>query len=178
MNGKELIVLLTMNSGNFWHVVWTTYGCWRPDDQRGDWTRLGDFYKQLTEEFPEVQLSHPLPKAWKSAGPQKDHVNLSDKARAQVEFDIRKLSAPKGDRVAGNTPVLEIAVQPHCVELIVSCDADALSQKIGRLKSRTATLLSFNPETGIGGKGTWSRGFWYAHFNDQRILDRVIALFS
>lgn len=159
----------------FWHVVWTTHGCWKPDDERGDWTSLGDFYERLVAEFPDVRFSRPLPKAWKSKAFLNDHVTLSDRARGQVGADIRKLTATRGDRVAGSTPVIGIAVEPNCVQLVISCDAAALSQKVGCLKSRTATLLWFNPEIGIGGRSTWGKGFWYACFCDQRVVSRVVA---
>ena len=154
----------TMSTGEFWHVIWTTYGCWKPDDHRGDWTSLGDFYERLVAEFPGVRFSRALPKVWKSTRFLKDHVRLNHRARAQVGSDIRQLSAAGGDQVAGSTPVIGIAVEPTCVQLVVSCDAATSSQRVGRLKSRTATLLSFVPETGAGGKSTWGKGFWYACF--------------
>jgi hypothetical protein len=164
-----------MKTGEFWHVVWTTHACWKPDDPRGDWTRLGDFYERLVAEFPGVRFSHALPKVWDSTGLLRNHVSLSDRARLQVGADIRQLSAPGGDRVAGSTPVLGIAVEPTSVQLVVSCDAASLSQRVGRLKSRTATLLSFVPETGAGGKNTWGKGFWYACFDDQKVVSHVVA---
>ena len=157
----------------FSHIVWTTHGCWKPDDQRGDWTQLGDFYNRLLTEFAGVKFSRALPHVWNPQAPLRDHVSLGDKARAQLGADIRKLSV--SDRVAGNMPVVAIAVEPTCVQLVLSCDAASLSQKVGRLKSRTATLLKFNPETGVGGKNTWGKGFWYASFVDQKIVECVAA---
>ena len=164
-----------MNSGEFWHVIWTTYGCWKPDDDRGEWSTLGEFYERLASEFSGVRFSHTLPKAWKAKEFLKDHVCLNDRARAQVRADIRRLTATGGDRVAGNTPVIAIAVEPNCVQLVISCRADELSQRVGRLKSRMATLLSFVPENEAGGKSTWGKGFWYAWFDDQSVVSRVVA---
>ena len=164
-----------MNTGEYWHVVWTTQGCWGPYDDRGDWNTLGAFYEKLCMEFQGVKFSRPLPKCWRGMACLTDHVCLSNRARTQVGADIRRLAATGGDRVAGNAPVIGIAVEPTCVQLVFSCDADALSQRVGRLKSRTSTLLSFVPEIGAGGKGTWGKGFWYACFSDQRIVSRVVA---
>jgi hypothetical protein len=48
-----------------------------------------------------------------------------------------------------------------------------MNQRIARFKSRSATLLAFRTELGVGGTGTWGRGIWWARIDDETALERV-----
>ena len=66
-----------------------------------------------------------------------------------------------------------VGVQERCVHLVLACPVEKLHQRIGRLKSRSATLLSFEPDAGVGGKGTWGKGFWWAHLPSEELVHAV-----
>lgn len=100
-------------------------------------------------------------------------VTLSPFARELLVPSLRDLT--ETDRLAGDTPVRALAVQPRSVQIVMGCLADALHQRVGRLKRRSATLLSFDPLTGIAGEGTWSKGFWWARLEDEALVSAVEA---
>ena len=159
------------NRGGYWHIIWTTHGYLRPDDSRGDWSSLGCLYQSVGSDIP-VYYSRLLPKVWTPVELHSAHVSLSESARSQVVSDIKHLSTH--DRIAGDMPVYAVSVQRTYVQLVVKCDFERLSQKIGRLKSRTATLLSFVRDNRVGGANTWAKGFWCAGFLDEALQARVV----
>lgn len=157
----------------WWHIVWTTSLVWSPADARGDWSTLSLAYSDLTERHGHIRMSHPLDRRWQGKTHDDRAVELSPFARTLVERSIRELSAE--DRVAGDTPIRALAVQPRSVQVVLACPIGVLQQRVGRLKSRTATLLSFEPGSGVGGKGTWSRGFWWSRLEDDAVRDAIVS---
>lgn len=117
-------------------------------------------------------MSAPLAARWQAKA-NDGAILLSPEARAVAANAIRDLAS--SDRIAGDTPIRALAVQPHAVHALLCCPRDVLHLRVGRLKSRTATLLAFDPTTGARGKGTWSRGFWWARLADETMLERVAA---
>jgi hypothetical protein len=59
--------------------------------------------------------------------------------------------------------------------MLLGCPATALHQRVGRLKSWSATPLSFSPGLGVGGRGTWNKGFWWAKLCDDAAVSAVAA---
>lgn len=116
-------------------------------------------------------MSVPLPLRWQAKPDESDSIRLSQTARDIVASCIQDLAT--SDRVAGDTPIRALAVHEQGVHAVLACPRDVLNQRIGRLKSRTATVLSFNPAIGVGGKSTWSRGFWWARLTDEAMVSRV-----
>jgi hypothetical protein len=152
---------------HWWHVVWTTFLSPLPHDKRGDWQELADFYENLQRSGYEVEMSDALQAHWRADPPLNGTVELPLGACFCVEQDLRQLTSASGDRVAGNSPVLSVAAEPTRVQLVFSCPPSPLCQRVGRLKSRSATLLAFRPEWGVGGPRTWSRGFWWARLPNE-----------
>lgn len=147
------------------HVIWTTWGCWRPDEKRGSWRNLGTIYRELLREYPTLKLSSRLPDEWNETPFLPEHVSLSAEECENVTASIQDLARTNGDRVAGNTPIHVVSIEPTCVHLIISCDAEKLIQKLGRLKSRSSSLLHR--------EFTWGAGFWYSEFYEPRIIQRL-----
>lgn len=157
----------------WWHVVWTTFRAWPPTDERGDWRELAALYARLAETGVAVKVSAPLPQRWQGRPQPPGTVQLPDAAKELVATDLRKLAA--SDRVAGDTPLRTLAVRAESVQVLLSCPPPALHQRVGRLKSRTATLLSFAPGLNCGGYGTWGKGFWWACLEDEVAVSSVSA---
>jgi hypothetical protein len=157
----------------WWHVVWTTFLAWQPKDPRGSWQDLSDLYAGLAERHGPVPMSDPLPQRWQGKPEPENAVTLSLFARELLVPSLHDLT--QTDRLAGDTPVRALAVQPRSVQIVMGCPVDALHQRVGRLKSRSATLLSFDPATGIAGEGTWSKGFWWARLEDEALVSAAAA---
>jgi hypothetical protein len=76
-----------------------------------------------------------------------------------------------GDRVAGGHPVIAAAFLPTQAHVLCQCNWASLDQVVGRLKSRLATLLLFEPHWSENDKRIWGRGFWTARILDYRLID-------
>jgi len=155
----------------WWHVVWTTHLAWPPTDARGHGDDLARFYSELEDEHGGVGMSAPLPARWQHRPEPEGAVVLSSFAREIVARSIFELAST--DRVAGETEIRALGVQERSVHLVLACPVEKLHQRIGRLKSRSATLLSFEPDARVGGKGTWGKGFWWAHLRSEELVCSV-----
>jgi hypothetical protein len=160
-----------LDEREWWHVVWWTHLAWPPTDARGDGIDLARLYSELADRHGGVGMSAPLPDRWQHKPEPEGTVVLSPFAREVVTRSIFELAS--SDRVAGETEIRALSVQERCVHLVLACPVEKLRQRIGRLKSRTATLLSFEASAGVGGKDTWGRGFWWAHLPSEELVRSV-----
>ncbi|MEL6931379.1 MAG: hypothetical protein AAFO95_22565 [Cyanobacteria bacterium J06600_6] len=159
-----------MNIDTYWHILWTVYPMPMPNQQTKTISGLYDFYKKLEVDGIKYEVSQPLNASTCTSNIKPDRPILNPHS---VEDDIKKLTSEKGDRIAGNIPVIDLLVDSNHIELFVKFNGDNLIQKIARLKSRSATLLSFSSESGEGGKHTWSKGIWYGKSTDIRFVPLV-----
>jgi hypothetical protein len=155
----------------WWHIVWTTFQGWPPKDLRGDWRALANLYTCLADSSTVVEMSDSLPVHWQCRPMRDGSVRLSPSALYFLANDLHDLVS--SDRVAGGTLIHALALEPISVQLLISCPTASMNQRVGRLKSRTATLLSFRKELGIGGKGTWGKGFWWARIPSEATFHAV-----
>ena len=139
-------VALGSDEGDWWHIAWATFLAWPPTDERGDWRELADLYARIRGAGGAVALPEPLPTRWQGRPPPTGHVALPATAADRLAGALRELAAV--DRIAGGTPVASVAVAPVWVQMVLRCPATDLGQRVGRLKSRSATLLSFEPGRG------------------------------
>lgn len=151
-----------------WHVAWSTFRAWPPADERGSWQALAMLYEKLQQDGGSVEVFRALPRSYQGRPQPPESIRLSAVARDVVRRGILDLAAT--DRVAGETAVEAIAVEQYAVQALIACPAGSLHQRVGRFKSRTGTLLSFEPAAGCGGAGTWSQGFWWARLRDRDTL--------
>jgi len=153
-----------MSPAPIWHVVWTTWGSspdWRVLQERIEATAAGHGMGDPTLQS-EAQ-THAT-----------SAVSLSEAACRQVENDIRRLTSVGADRIAGDTHIFAVAARKSQVQVVLQCEEARLEQVVGRLKSRTATLLSFVPAHGTPGKHTWSKGFARIRCLDEKAVQRAI----
>ncbi len=155
------------------HVIWTTRGCWRPDEKRGSWAALGKLYCELQTDNAAVELSRPLPKEWSGSPFLPDFVSLGPKERESVGDAIRYLAREDGDRLAGNTPIHLLSVEPTSVQMVTSCEYGDLAQIVGRLKSRSAREALLNRVWGDPPAMVWGKSFWYSQFCDANVVKRI-----
>ena len=158
-----------------WHVIWATFSSWAPTGSRGDWQDLSELYSRLRQSCPEIEMSSPLPTKWHAKPAPSGQVVVAPAACAQVEMDIANLASANGDRIAELLSLRATVSATNHVQLVGSCPEASLHQVVGRLKSRTATLLSFHREVAVGGAGTWARGFWWAKLPTEEAVRSTIA---
>jgi hypothetical protein len=84
-------------------------------------------------------MSDALPTRWQSRPDAENAVALSPAACEIASTSILELT--RSDRVAGETPVSALTVEPQSVQLVLTCPVDVLHQRVGRLKSRMLRLL-------------------------------------
>lgn len=155
----------------WWHIVWTTFLAWPPKDARGSWQDLADLYTDLAQRHGPIKMSDPLPDRWQGKPEPGNVLTLSPVARTLLAKSVYELA--RDDRIAGDTPIRALAVQPRSVQILLACPSEVMHQRIGRLKSRSATLLSFDPATDIVGEGTWGKGFWWARLEEEDCVSAV-----
>ena len=166
-----------MNIDTYWHILWTVYPIPVPNQKTTAISGLYDFYEKLEIDEIKHEVSQPLNALIHNSNIKPDRAILNPHF---VEDDIKRLTSKKGDRIAGNLPIIDLLVGSDRVELLIKFNGDNLIQKIARLKSRSATLLSFSSESGEGGRHTWSKGIWYGKSIDiqfvQLVKDRIMQL--
>ena len=151
-----------------WHIVWTTLGNWPVTDQRGDWQTLNQLYKSIAQDGGSFDAT--LPSKW-NPKPQNESLVLSPELQGFVQASIEELTAK--DRVGKQFELTTVCVFPNHVQLLGRCLQQQLNQTVGRLKSRTATLLSFETKGTVGGAGTWTQGFWKSQLLGDVAITKV-----
>ncbi len=119
-------------------------------------------------------MSHEIPSRFSRKEISSDVVLLNNDEMENVRLEIIELTAYCGDRIIGGMPLLAMSVSETTVQIVTKSPEDSLNQRIGRLKSRLATLLSFHPKNQSGGKNTWSKGFFSAKINTAEAEESVL----
>jgi hypothetical protein len=156
-----------------WHIIWTIHGFGLPQSATASWPLLSELYAKLAANGLSPARVDPI-----SERPIRPHPALELKAlnveqRASVRRDLLELGGAHGDRVSGHLGLRSVLVEATYVELLLEHEVEGLLQKLSRLKSRSATLLSFRGPHGTGGRGTWSKGFWTAEHLDLGAVDAI-----
>jgi Transposase IS200 like len=154
------------------HIVWTTHNSWQPHDARGDWSALQKLYKQLMQNRHYYELSAPLLESIPKAAASNDAIVLTPNEQNEVKSYISELIAPKGDRIAGGSPMACCTITSTVVQLLFVPALSSHSQIIGRLKSKTASQVLWLPER-KGQKHIWSSGYWFANINGAQAIAKV-----
>ncbi|THF51806.1 hypothetical protein E6C50_08605 [Flavobacterium supellecticarium] len=163
-----------MANHQLFHIIWTVFNAYPVWDKRGNWQKLSATYAELEKHHISYHPYKTLHPEYTNRHSQQEPTLLSEKAIAQLKSDIENLCQDNKDRIIDGLKIKMLRIDPSKVEMLVLSDAAVLAQKIGRLKSRTATLLSFEyPETYVG-KGTWGKGFWYSNILNKE--DLAIAI--
>ena len=142
-----------------WHLVWQTLGAFAPNDARGDWGRLAEFYAPLIAA-KSAYVSYQL-EAYYAAEP----CVALELAEADCRLLCRALleaSQDMSDRLTGGYPVLAAAFLPTQAHVLFRCDHHKINLVVGRLKSRIARSLIAHGRWRRGGRGIWGRSFWAA----------------
>lgn len=145
------------------HIIWTTFEEYPIPDSRGNWQKTKDLYSVLEEQQTAFQLSEEFPVEYQNKEPRTNRLILSQKAITQLTKEMTELCQPGKDRIISDLKLEMVYVHETHVELLVYCHPETLKQKISRLKSRSATLLSFDFPESYHGKNTWGKGIWIAH---------------
>lgn len=157
------------------HIIFNTFGAFPVWDRRGNWNELKNRYSTLSELGIDMKSEHDFPAEYQKTEP----TNAISFEKEEIQFlteSIQHLTRENGDRVCGNMEIELLHVQPHFVELIVREEEALVLQKLSRLKSRLATLLSFEFPHRFSGKHTWSKGFWNARITGD--VNRAITILS
>lgn len=153
-----------------YHVIWTTIGFWLPNERRGNWNGLKNFYQELEKE------NHRFTAVFSdrySDQPQKQNreIRLGIDEQEKVEAILRQLC--QSDRIAEGTQILALNVTFNQVEMLINTREKELTQVVGRLKSRSATIAIWS----LGDselKRIWSKGFWTAEIDYKDTAEKVI----
>jgi hypothetical protein len=160
---------------HLFHVIWTTFGEFPVWDKRGNWNDLVAQYRKLSECEIHYQLSRALHARYENKAQEPSIVFLDRPAQEQLKQDLHNLTHG-GDRIVQNLELVVSDISETTVQLLVFSDFASLNQKISRLKSRTATLLSFGFPEACQGKKTWGKGYWRADIHNKN--ERALSIIS
>jgi len=151
-----------------WHIVWSTFGEFLPHDRRGRWTALAEFYLPLVAAGSVVS-SHPLPSRYLEQSGNAIALANADATQLREWLTALTSGGDGGDRVAGAHPLSAAAFGPTHAQMLFRCERDTLHQVVGRIKSRLAALLLFEPRWSNRGRQIWAKGFWAAELRDDDV---------
>jgi len=120
----------------------------------------------------DVEFSHELPNIYASQVCPTNGVRLSADETAQFCADSAKLCAT--DRVASYLKLEKCLASATYIQLLLKGDSVRLNRSIGRLKSRSASLLLKNVDRRNSTK-IWGKGFWFANLKTDAAYDAVSA---
>jgi len=167
-----------MSKKQLFHIIWTTFNEYPVWDRNGNWQKLLDAYAELRKQninYINCNLSRELPTEYVNRDSRNDRLLLDEKSMNQLRLDIEKLCQKNKDRIIDGLEIAMLNISESKVEMLVFSDITSITQKISRLKSRTATLLSFEYPDKFVGKGTWGKGFWYSTiFNKEDLAISII----
>ncbi len=153
---------------DYYHIVWNIFGVYPLWDHKGDWGKLTKIYALLNDNNIEFESNKNLPKTYTKQLFYKEFHAFNIEQKEFLNRQINKLTEKNGDRICGNLEILYINVNNVYIELIVVEEQQLLKQKIARLKSRLATLLSFEFTNLFQGKNTWGKGVWISKIKNKQ----------
>lgn len=159
-----------MGNKQLFHVIWTTFNEYPVWDKNGNWQKLSNTYSELQKQHINCNLFKELQNGYLKSNSKKDRLLLNKQAILQLKFDIEDLCKENHDRIIDGLEIKMLTIDESKVELLVYSNLNALTQKISRLKSRTATLLNLKYPEAYFGKGTWGKGFWYSNILNKEDL--------
>ena len=165
-----------MNNHNFLlHIHWTTFDTLPIWDKNGNWNEFYTKYQILKERKIVFTTSKKIHENYNNLKSRTTCRSLSKNAITQLKEDIIDLSKPNKDRIIEQLEIRHIKITNISIEIILFSNQTDISQKIARLKSRTATLLHFNFPDEFTEARTWSKGYWQATiYNKKEIAFEII----
>ncbi|MCH8316282.1 MAG: transposase [Planctomycetes bacterium] len=153
------------------HVVWTTYGTWLPGDARGHWSPLLDFYGRLKRAGHQLNLADPETHR---------HARsiMKEPAKTLCENDSQIVAGEIGRQLSPGMPgamwnIHAATIEPTHVHLLFGRLRNDIGTVVGRLKSRTSSVLLHQPENG-GRSRIWTAGYWKVFIFDESVIPIVI----
>ncbi|MGX7666747.1 hypothetical protein [Flavobacterium pedocola] len=159
-----------MHNNQLFHIIWTTFEEYPVWDKNGNWEKIRNCYLELKNHDITCTFSHELQTNYLNKKPKTNRLQLNDNARKQLKKDIEELCLENSDRIIDGLKIEMLHIDESSVEMLVSSNVTSIEQKIARLKSRTATLLSLKYPNEYFGKNTWGKGIWFSHILNKESL--------
>lgn len=149
------------------HIIWNTYKSYPVWDNQGDWNKLKEMYTQLQKDNVDFEVNKNFPTSYRKVQPRQEQICIDEEEVEFLKESIIQLTKPNGDRIAGDLKLIHLKIQETYIELIVEDNKGVLKQKLARLKSRLATLMSFKKPEKYKGSNTWGKGIWISVLNSN-----------
>jgi hypothetical protein len=154
-------------SKKIYHIIWSTFGSYPVWDNRGDWLELKATYGQLVLNEVDFELNKEFTSIYNNKPITNQQIEIDESHFEFLKDELIDLAKIDGDRIAGDLELLYVNINKTFIELIVKEKPSDLKQKLSRLKSRLATLMSFNEPEIFKGKKTWGKGIWISTINSK-----------
>jgi REP element-mobilizing transposase RayT len=165
------------------HLTWTTYGHWFPNDPRGSWSdevwqpRLASLRKLDDER----KVTRPRPV------PGDELQRFLDQARSSLMWNAVQLAQPEFPIVAGafaeaasaaKLGILACAVMSTHAHIVVERNEDTYERIVNRLKGRSSQRIrEYRAYPTAGRRGRipiWTQGYWVRYIDHLEQMQCVI----
>lgn len=149
------------------HVIWTTYGTWLPSDPRkpGHWSPLFDFYGRMKQA--SRRLNMPDAATYRHA-----RMLIKESPKVLTDGEIETVAEVIGAHLAPGMPgamwtICGAVIKPTHVHLLFGRMRDEIGQVVGRIKSRTSSVLLKGDRSR---SRIWTAGYWKVFLFDGDAL--------
>lgn len=167
------------------HLTWTTYGHWFPNDPRGSWS--DEVWKPGLREVRELDEERKVTRPRLTA--RRELQTFLDQARSRLTFPVVGLNDEEINCVgeafdacvrAGELDVRACAILRNHVHIVVMRHVDAYERIVNRLKgvSSQAVRRHRGYELSAGRNERipiWTQGYWCRYVSSEHQIQSVIA---
>lgn len=166
------------------HLAWTCYGHWFPNDPRGSWS--DEVWKPALLELrrldDERKVTRPRPV---QPGEMRRFLNA---ARTRLKWDvvwlndseIKTASEAFAEVVeAVRLEMYACAIMPNHVHVVVGRHAESYERMVSRLKARSSQRVREARGIATANRRTdrvpiWTEGYWVRYIDNAEQMERVI----
>jgi len=160
------------------HVIFSAYGFWLPNDPRGSWSDFVGAW-ELVRFGKATKVS-----TTRSVAHVKHDRRLREDARAALEYPPVQFTGRQALAVGqgfaraskeGGYPVCACAILPEHVHLVLGIHARSIGRVVGHLKARATQRLAHDGLWPQDGRPVWGRKNWKVFLDTVAGVKRAIA---
>jgi len=160
-----------------YHVVFTTYGYWLPNDPRGSWSEF--VRKWELSRFGKATKTN----ARKSVAGRPHDRDLRKKAASVLSQKPAKMTGVQALAVAkgfgqavreGGFPIYACCILPDHIHMVIGRHERPVERIVGHLKSRATKTLLKDRLWSKDKKSIWARGCWKVFLYRAKDVERAI----
>ncbi|MFW6039135.1 MAG: transposase [bacterium] len=161
-----------------YHVAFTAYGFWLPNDPRGSWSTFVRQWELFRFGGPATTTATRRSVAARRHDARHRHAAKQALRHPPVQFtgeQARQIAAAFGEAAAASAyRIHACAILPEHVHMVVGRGRYRIEQVVRRLKQAATVRLSEQQMHPLNGKASpWARGCWKVFLNEANDIERA-----